>query len=427
MLTPAAPDEPVLPTPAGDDLAPLPKADAPSDPPPASAPPIDLLEPTLARLRDRAGPAPPGPPAGRGSGHQQRQRDAEYLTRRRAAEAGRRLFDLGWAWARIADLFHVAGRTLRHWCHDLLDRFRPACPLGRPVVRSPRAARDEVIHFLDRFGPQAGVPTLRACFPAMSRAELADLLARYRRVWRERHREPLRVLTWPVAGRVWAIDYAEPPAPIDGGFGSLLAVRDLATGMPLAWRPVPSPTAANAAAVLAGLFAEHGAPLVVKSDNGSPFTGGAVPEVLRAHGVEHLLSPPYWPRYNGAIEAGIHALKDRTAAHAARAGRPGSWTWDDTAGALWEAAEWARPHGPTGPSPATEWRGRTAITATERDAFAACVRVEIACGGAGGGVQSEAEVARTAIRHALEERGYLQYQRRSILPPITGRAAASNP
>ena len=42
----------------------------------------------------------------------------------------------------------------------------------------------------------------------------------------------------------------------------------------------------------------------------------------------------------------------------------------------------------------------------ERDAFAACVRVEIACGGAGGQVQSEAEVARTAIRHALEERGY---------------------
>jgi transposase InsO family protein len=426
-LTPAAPDEPLPPIPAGDDLAPLPRADASSDPPPTPAPPIDVVEPTLARLRERAGPAPTNPPPRRGCGHQHQQRDAEQLTRRRAAEAGRRLFDLGWAWERIADLFHVAGRTLRHWCHDLLDHFRPACPLGRPVVRSERVVRNEVIHFLDEFGPQVGVPTLRACFPALPRGELDDLLTRYRRVWRERHRKPLRVLTWPVAGRVWAIDYAEPPVPIDGGFGSLLAVRDLATGMPLAWRPVPAATADQAAAILAGLFAEHGAPLVVKSDNGSHFTGGAVPEVLRAHGVEHLLSPPYWPRYNGSVEAGIHALKDRTAAHAARAGHAGSWTWDDTAGALWEAAEWARPHGPTGPSPAELWHGRTVIGPMERDGFGAAVRVEIACGCAGGAVQSEAEVARTAIRHALEERGYLQYRRRSILPPITGRKAASNP
>ncbi len=295
------------------------------------------------------------------------------------------------------------------------------------MVRSPRAARDEVIHVLDGFGPQVGIPTLRASFPAMGRAELADLLTRYRRVWREHNREPLRVLTWPVAGRVWAIDYAVPPGPIDGHLGSLLAVRDLATGMPLAWRPVPAATADQAAAVLAGLFAEHGAPLVVKSDNGSPFTGGAVPEVLRAHGVEHLPSPPYWPRYNGSVEAGIHALKDRTAAHAARAGRPGSWTWDDTAGALWEAAEWARPHGPTGPSPAAVWQGRTPIGPDERAAFAAAVRVELACECGGGAVQSEAGMARRAIRHALEERGYLQYRRRSILPPITGRKAANNP
>ena len=59
------------------------------------------------------------------------------------------------------------------------------------------------------------------------------------------------------------------------------------------------------------VFAEHGPPLVLKSDNGSHFTGGNFPDLLAAHRVEHLLSPPYWPRYNGAVEAGIHALKDR--------------------------------------------------------------------------------------------------------------------
>ena len=44
------------------------------------------------------------------------------------------------------------------------------------------------------------------------------------------------------------------------------------------------------------LFARHGAPLVLKSDNGSPFTGGDVRAVLADHGVIGLYSPPYWPR-----------------------------------------------------------------------------------------------------------------------------------
>jgi transposase InsO family protein len=309
----------------------------------------------------------------------------------------------------------------------LLDRVWAACPLGRPVVRSPRDERNEVIHFLDEFGPQVGVPTLRECFPAMSRAELDDFLKRYRRVWREQHREPLHILQWPIAGRVWAIDFTEPPTPIDGVHGYLLAVRDLATGMPLLWRPCDAATAANAAGALAGLFVEHGPPLVLKSDNGSHFTGGDFPALLVAHRVEHLLSPPHWPRYNGAVEAGIHALKDRTAARAARAGHPGSWTWDDTAGALVEAAELARPHGRNGPSPVASWQARIPILADERATFAATVERQIACETPVEGVWSEREMARVAIRHALEECGYLQYRRRRILPPISGPKVASNP
>ena len=419
-------EPPSTPVAVGDTLDTLP-IDAVASGVPQPAPTIDVIEPTIARLRDHAASATCPPPQRRGPGHQQKQRDEELLARRRAAEASRRLFDLGWNWPRIADLFQVAGRTLRHWCCQLLDRVRSACPLGRPVVRSPREQRNEVIHFLDEFGPQIGVPTLRECFPAMCRAELDDLLKRYRRVWREQNREPLRILHWLVPGRVWAIDYAEPPAPIDGHHSYLLAVRDLATGMPLLWRPVEAATATHAADALAGLFAEHGPPLVLKSDNGGHFTGGAVPALLAAHQVEHLLSPPYWPRYNGSVEAGIHALKDRTAARAARAGHPGYWTWDDAAGALCEAADLARPHGPNGPSPAAFWQARTPIRADERTAFLAAVEQQIACETTAKEVWSEREMARAAIRLALEERGYLHYRRRRILPPITGRKTASNP
>jgi transposase InsO family protein len=402
----------------------------------SAASPAEIVEPTIARLRERSRSFSPSSPAPRrGSGHQNHRRAEEQQTRRRVVEAGQRLFDLGWAWEKIADRLQVAGRTLRRWCHDLLRVFHPPLPLGRPVVRSPRNARNEVIYFLDAFGPRVGVPTLQSCFPAMCRAELDDLLKRYRRVWRERHREPLRVLHWPVAGRVWAIDYAKPLTPIDGDRDCLLAVRDLATGMQLLWLPVEAATGENAAHALATLFVRFGAPLVLKSDNGGHFTCPAVQDLLCDHQVECLFSPPYWPRYNGAIEAGIGALKERTDERAARASHPGHWTWDDTAGALREANASARPHGPKNPTPDEHWANRSPILDDERSTFRARVQGHLAeekrqigsCVDATNDVWSERAMAREAIRLALEERGYLHYTRRRIPQPIRRRKAASNP
>jgi transposase InsO family protein len=153
------------------------------------------------------------------------------------------------------------------------------------------------------------VPALRACFPALGRAELADLLRRYRRVWRARHRVPLRVLRWSAPVRVWAVDFTGPLPGVEGGRRYVLAVRDLASGRQLLWRPAEAATGDVARGALAGEQARHGAPLVLKSDNGPPFTAAAVREELAGHGVVGLYSPPHWPRYNGAIEAGIGSLR----------------------------------------------------------------------------------------------------------------------
>ena len=352
--------------------------------------------------------------------------------RRRAAETGRSLFERGWAWNQIADLLCVAGRTLRQWCRELLHWLKPPALIGRPVVRSPRVCRNQVIDLLDELGPGVGVPTLRECFPAMRRAELANLLRRYRRVWRQRNREPLRVLHWSVPGRVWAIDFTETPNRIDGRFGYHLAVRDLSSGMQLSWQPVEAATGEAAAVALAGLFARYGAPIVLKCDNGPAFIGGPMQDLLAAHGVACLRSPPYWPRYNGSIEAGIGSLKARTEGHAARQGRAGYWISDDMAAALVEANTLGRPHGPRGPSPEQVWDTRTPIGDAERATFAATVarqrtqanRESAPCGDDASAVRSEPAMARAAIRRALEECGYLHYTRRRILPPIRRTKAA---
>lgn len=331
----------------------------------------------------------------------------------------------------MASLFERSTRTLQRWC-----RLNDTAPnLGRPVVHSPREDRNAFLHLLDEYGPGVGLPTLKDCFPDMLRAEQADLLRRYRRVWRERHRVPLRILHWTEPGRVWAIDFTEAATLIDGRFQYLLAVRDLASGRSLLWQPVEHATGANAAAMLATLFACHGAPLVLKSDNGSHFDNAGVQELLRMWNVAHLFSPPHWPRYNGAVEAGIGSLKARTDACAARHGRPGRWTWDDVAAAMLEANLFARPRGERGPSPDELWRLRSPIATTERDRFAASVSRQMtlrnpeadSCETSQSEVQSMRRSAREAIRLALEECGYLTYSRRRIPPPIPRRKTDSIP
>jgi len=104
------------------------------------------------------------------------------------------------------------------------------------------------------------------------------LLQRYRRVLHQRYHDTIRVCHWPLAGRVWAMDLAEPSEwgadqslpPIEGGYPYLLAVRDLGSGYQLAWLPVRDATLETVQEVLGSLFARHGAPLVLKSDNGAP-------------------------------------------------------------------------------------------------------------------------------------------------------------
>src|SRR5262249_163030 len=180
------------------------------------------------------------------------------------------------------------------------------------------------------------------------------------------------------------------------------------------------------------LFVEHGAPLVLKSDNGSPFGAEVVQDLLATWGVKTLFSPPRMPRYNGAIEAGIGSLTTRTDRHAARQGHPGFWSWEDTEAARQEANATARPQGENGPSPDEAWQGREPIVAGEREAFLPTVTPfqeegEHDQGGPPSNPRDEQckrARDRQAIRRALVEHGYLYFRRRRILPPIPRQKVA---
>ena len=365
----------------------------------------------------------------RGPGWQRAARELEAGVRGQAVELSGWLQERGLDLGERATALGMTPRTLRDWEVRWRAGRSAVRVLGRPVRRSPLAWRNEVVGLLEELGPGVGVATLRESFPQMCRAELADLLRRYRRVWRARRRQTVYELHWLVAGSVWALAFTEAPRAVDGIYPYVLAVRDLACGQQLRWQPVAAMTTAAVLEALAGLVATYGAPLVLKSDNGSAFGAEATQRWLRAAGVQMLFSPPYWPAYNGAIEAGIGSLKARTEGSASRAGRPGAWTWQDVARAQAEANATSRPRGERGPSAAELWGQRREMRGAERDAFAASVARHEGEIRAQEGIIMEAvlshreqsRIQRQAVRRALGEHGYLWFLRRRIPPPIRRR------
>jgi transposase InsO family protein len=350
----------------------------------------------------------------------------------RAVKSYQRLRAAGCSLAEAAQRLGVKPRTLRHWIKKYQDDVQEPAELGRPPLQTTVEQRNAVITFLKDLqedGPTSGVPTLREHFPEHARAELADIQHRYRAVWRQQHPELLHVLRWQNPGRVWAMDFAEPSligatrslSAIDGIYPYLLAIRDLASGYTLCWLPIEQATAEQVQRVLCSLFALFGPPLVLKSDNGSQFRETTLRACLAQAGVEQLFSPPYWPRYNGAIEASIGSLKTRTEHNAAAHGRPGLWTRADLNAARLEANT-AHPKRLRPATPEETWTMRTSTSPDERARFQQALAVERRRLKNEHGLDNdqqldhwtESALDREALQRVLVGHDYLLFRRRRI-------------
>jgi hypothetical protein len=315
-------------------------------------------------------------------------------------------------------------RTLREWQRRWdVDRLKPL-PRGRPLEQSSRETRQVILALFNLMGPGIGLPSLRAFFPWSPKSELEDLLRRYRKVHFWKNKTVVHALRWVKPGTVWAMDFLDAPLPVDGLYRYIFAVRDLASGNQLLALPCPDKDLKAACAALVALFKEHGAPLVLKSDCG--FDAQVIQTVTQEYRVTHLLSPPYFPRYNGAIEAGIGSLKMRAHYQAARRDCPGEWNCDDVESARMMANEAARPWGHNAPTPDITWIERNAITDEERSAFLAAVAATEPEARRELGFlehvpltrRDEAALKRVAISRTLVAHGLLYVRRRRISLPI---------
>jgi transposase InsO family protein len=360
------------------------------------------------------------------------QHAAQQLPRRAAEQQARTdavqfASDFYRSCRRAAPCLNVSPRTLMDWKRrqargELTARLR-----GRPCREPTPEERVVVEAILEDAGPSIGVPTLQLCYPKSPRCVLSYLVGNYRREFLATHREATETLHWHQAGAVWAMDHSEPSRPIDGCYSRIFAVRDLASGMQLAWTPVHDATAEEALAILEALVRVHGPPLVLKSDNGSAFTSAKYGEWLNGWGITSLFSPVRMPRYNGACEAGIGAAKLRTEQIAAHHNRHGAWSADDLYAAQCRGNECYGSGGFAAGTPAGRVAARTTIDADARDEFIATVstyeremRDEVCATGIELTDTLKAVHHRRAVRQVLVEHGYLDITHRSIPQLIPG-------
>ena len=329
--------------------------------------------------------------------------------------------------ATAAEALGIPERTLasweNRWEHNRL-RFNPR---GRVAERSPVECRNEVIALFRLLGPHVGAPVLRALFPELPRRELEELVRRLKALHGKKRRMQFFTLRWFKPGTVWAMDHCTPPAPVEGVYQRILSIRDLAGQVPLAWSPVPDESAVHVRLVLASLIAEHGAPLLIKKDNGSALNDYHVNALLARNSIIGLLSPRVTPRYNGACEAGNGSMKLRTSYEAARQGRPGRWSADDCEAARLQAFQTARPWGVRGPTPEEAWSKREPITGELRQRFQSAVAFYKEEEGKKKGYLPGIELApdvrasinRVAIRRALCACRLLEVRRGAFTLPFT--------
>jgi transposase InsO family protein len=219
----------------------------------------------------------------------------------------------------LTELDGLKARSRLPWrllCGDLpyssVMRWRRRRRLGLPLWQPPGpkkvepldwAALSPLLRQLDHGrGRTPGTGALYERFaPALSRRQLGELV----HACRQDQLAAMKHIHWLWSGLAWSFD-----ATTYGPQGDqIIPVQDLCSRY--RFRPLVTDhlDGYQIALHVEGLFRQHGAPLFLKRDNGSPFNNQHVDQVLARYGVLPLNNPPAWPRYNGAMEKSIRDLK----------------------------------------------------------------------------------------------------------------------
>ncbi len=130
-------------------------------------------------------------------------------------------------------------------------------------------------------------------------------------------RKGIRYNTWKTreVNEVWHLDFAGPFVTQQGQKCWVLLAVDAYSRLLLTLRVVESLETQTVIEIVSDLFAEHGTPKMLVTDNGTTFTSvwedghHAFTEFLETHGIDHHRIPPYYPEANGKAEAAVKIVK----------------------------------------------------------------------------------------------------------------------
>ena len=116
---------------------------------------------------------------------------------------------------------------------------------------------------------------------------------------------PTHPWEWPK--RPWSRLHIDHAGPFEGRL--FLVVAD-ATSKWLEAVVVPSTSSQATIKALRGMFATHGLPEMLVSDNGTAFKSGEFQEFVTRNGIRHVTTAPYHPSTNGLAERAVQTLKE---------------------------------------------------------------------------------------------------------------------
>ncbi|XP_064468821.1 uncharacterized protein K02A2.6-like [Ornithodoros turicata] len=154
----------------------------------------------------------------------------------------------------------------------------------------------------------------------------------------------------PLPDGPWQSLAADFAGPLPGN-SYLLVVVDEYSRFPIV-ATLSSLTTTSVTAKLNDIFAVHGLPHVLKTDNGPPFFSKEFASYLRQNGIRHHRTTPLWPQANGEAERFIRSIKKTVKA----AGASGSNWKEEISNYLLNYR--ATPHSTTGITPAELLFGR---------------------------------------------------------------------
>jgi transposase InsO family protein len=225
---------------------------------------------------------------------------------------------IGYKWLRRYREEGLAGLANRSRApHTCPHKTRPEveAALVRERERHPHWSAKKLLPYLRQRHPELELPAPSTGGEILKRHGLIDA--------QRRRRKPVHPGSSPLLTttphQVWTADFKGEFRLGNGEWCYPLTVSEAHTRYLLACHALPATTQAGAAPIFAQLFAEHGLPEAIRTDNGSPFASTALCGLSRLSvewirlGIQHQRITPGQPQQNGRHERMHRTLKAETA------------------------------------------------------------------------------------------------------------------